>query len=149
MTRQRKDKENVKTRKRTIRQKGGVSFNQPLSLSQIPVGSYYPLNSYTNDPQHPMFVNDGRSCISGGGKRKYNTKSKRNNKSKRKKILKKKKKSKSSKKYGGIMGLPVISDSVPGSFFSTCGNKYNKNTILAIPNKNSSITSESSSPIVS
>ena len=147
MTRQRKDKDNVKTRKRTIRQKGGVSFNQPLSLSQILAGSYYPLNSYTNDPQHPMFVNDGRSCISGGGKRKYNTKSKRNNKSKRKKILKKKKKSKS-KKYGGIMGFSVISDSVPGSFFSTSGNKYNKNTILAILNKNSNITSESSIPEV-
>jgi hypothetical protein len=125
--------------KRSKRQRGGVSFNAPISIDTI--SNYtYPYNLRMNDPQSPHNVTDSRilNCSIGGKKHKKSTR----------KNTKKHRKKQKQKQKGGSLSYSLL----PGTcntndvfaIGSSSGSEYIKNTVLAEAPTCNTMTSQSS-----
>jgi hypothetical protein len=119
-----KKSHNRKT-KRTVKQKGGVSFNAPVCFGKLG-GNYYPYNNQQNSPLNPSAITDARlaNCSNAegapmffGGKGK-----KRRTQKKRSKVTKKKRSKAGRRKRGGLGCIPL-------DFGTISGNKTIKNVI--------------------
>jgi len=127
-------------RKGTKKQKGGVSFNAPISLDTI--SNYtYPYNMRTDDPQAPNMVTDARilNCSTAENANIYG--GKKSKQSRRKGASKNTKKRRSKKQKGGSLNYSLLPDTCKTNdvlaFGSSGGSEYIKNTILAeAPNCN-------------
>jgi len=111
--------------KRTKRQRGGVSFNAPISVGTIP-NYTYPYNLHINDPQSPHNVVDSRiiNCTGGGKKRRKSAR----------KLTKKHRKRKQKQKGGSLSYslLPGTCETNDVFAIGTSGGAdYIKNTVLA------------------
>jgi len=119
-----KKSHNRKT-KRTVKQKGGVSFNAPGCFGKLG-GNYYPYNNQQNSPLNPIAITDTRlaNCSNAegapmffGGKGK-----KRRTQKKRSKLTKKKRSKAGRRKRGGLGCIPL-------DFGTMSGNKTIKNVM--------------------
>ena len=119
-----KKSHNRKT-KRTVKQKGGVSFNAPGCFGKLG-GNYYPYNNQQNSPLNPSAITDARlaNCSNAegapmffGGKGK-----KRRTQKKRSKLTKKKRSKAGRRKRGGLGCIPL-------DFGTMSGNKTIKNVM--------------------
>ena len=129
-------KKQIKHKKRTKKQKGGVSFNAPINLDNV--SSYtYPYNMRLDDPQDPSNVIDSRilNCSTAanasiwGGKKKSKRKV-----SKKKTIKRRHKKQKGGSNplsYSYITGVDTCTNNDVLAFGSSGGSEYIKNTVLA------------------
>ena len=145
-----------RTECRRKKQKGGVSFNGVLDIAAIPSASYYPLNSYQNDPQNPSAVVDARllgcstadSAIVFGGKKQRKTKRKRSTKHSKKRKPKKRTRGRAQKGgsllgYSDITGLSTGDTSLPLAFGSGSGTNYIKDLYLAKAPMSNALTAQS------
>jgi len=120
-----KKSHNRKT-KRTVKQKGGVSFNAPGCFGKLG-GNYYPYNNQQNSPLNPIAITDTRlaNCSNAegapmffGGKGK-----KRRTQKKRSKLTKKKRSKAGRRKKRGGLGC------IPFDFGTISGNNTIKNVL--------------------
>jgi hypothetical protein len=142
-----------RTECRRKKQKGGVSFNGVLDMAAIPSASYYPLNSYQNDPQNPSAVVDSRilgcstadSAIVFGGKKGRKTKRKRSTKRhKKRKTRGRRQKGGNLLGYSNITGLSTGDTSLPMAFGTGSGTNYIKDLYIAQAPMSNALTAQSS-----
>jgi hypothetical protein len=145
-----------RTECRRQKQKGGVSFNGVLDIATIPSASYYPLNSYQNDPQNPSAIVDARilgcstadSAVVFGGKKGRKTQRKRSMKHHKKRKPKRKTRRRTQKGgsllgYSDLTSLSTGDTSLPLAFGSGSSTNYIKDLYLAKAPQTNALTAQS------